>query len=248
LPPGGPPANLIGTVMPKPPSANAPKANKNPRDFEGVYVGSMEGLPLPGSGGDAYTPRAKAIVDRRMKLQRHQMSVEGPAQRCRPYDNVTNVAQPVFPMMIVQNEKRVVLITEEGRGVWEIYLDRGHPKTVTPTYNGHSVGHWEGDTLVVDTIGYNGKAYLDLMAGPNSDKAHYSVRITKNIQNGNLNFSYTLEDTAVYTHPKKSSFGLMWNPELKINQFDCESSLGIGTFPGLVPEAQEEAVAASLPD
>jgi hypothetical protein len=67
----------------------------------------------------------------------------------------------VFPMEVMQTPKEVVELFEYDHFVRHIYIDGKHPEDLTPTYDGDSIGHWEGDTLVVDTIGLNGKIWLD---------------------------------------------------------------------------------------
>ena len=84
----------------------------------------------------------------------------------------------IFPMQIVQTPKEVIEIFEYDHNVRHIYIDgREHPGDLTPTYNGHSIGHWEGDTLVVDTVGLNGKIWLDRLGHPESDQMHIVERI-----------------------------------------------------------------------
>lgn len=242
--PGGAPADGVPTAgafaLPKPPGPNAPKPNKNPRDFEGVFVG------VPANGGVLFgpldavlTPKGQARVGRRVAMLMNNLSPEAPSNTCRPFGNIFNVAQPIFPVTILQTPKRVVLLTEEGRGVWEIFLDRGHPTEVTPTYNGHSVGRWEGDTLAVDVVGYNGKQWLDYVSGPNSAKTRVSVRIRKLIDSGRLEFNVAIEDPEIFVGPRKATYQLDWNPDLKMHEFDCESSFGVGTFPGILKDTDE---------
>jgi hypothetical protein len=64
-------------------------------------------------------------------------------------------------------------------GARRIYLNRPHLKNVAPTWNGDSVGHWEGDTLVVDTIGFNDKSWLHMMMQPHSEDTHLIERIRR---------------------------------------------------------------------
>ena len=76
----------------------------------------------------------------------------------------------IFPVQIVQTPKEVIELFEYDHMVRHIYMDgRGHPADLTPSYNGHSIGHWERDTLVVDTIGLNGKTWLD-RCGPSGKR------------------------------------------------------------------------------
>ncbi len=76
----------------------------------------------------------------------------------------------LFPMQIIQTPNEVIEFFEYDHIVRHIFMDgRKHPAKWKPSYNGHSIGHWEGDTLVVDTIGLNGKIWLDRVGHPESD-------------------------------------------------------------------------------
>jgi hypothetical protein len=93
-------------------------------------------------------------------------------------------------------------------GVQRIHLDRPHPKNLLPTWNGDSVGHWEGDTLVVDTIGFNSKSWVQSSMEPHTEEAHMIQRI-RHITNENGSFIeivWTVEDrqalTSAYTYSR----------------------------------------------
>ena len=69
------------------------------------------------------------------------------------------------------------MIFEYDHTVRQIFMDgRAHPDDITPTYMGHSIGKWEGDTLVVDTVGFNEKTWLDRDGHPHSDQLHVIER------------------------------------------------------------------------
>lgn len=232
----GPPNNgPLGVLSIRPAPANVAPPSAEPRNLEGVYAGEQPNLSArpPGMGKmPQYTGEAMVRVKRRMELRQKKLEEPSPAFFCRPYTHVLNIPQPVFPAKVVQTKDRVVFLTEEGRSVWEIFLDRGHPKNLVPTYNGHSIGRWEGDTLVVDVVGFNGKAWLDMMAGPNSTNAHMTVWIKKINGGKQLEISHQVEDPAVYiAKPEVRTSKLDWHPELRLGEFNCEESVGIGTFP-----------------
>jgi hypothetical protein len=91
-------------------------------------------------------------------------------------------------------------------GVQRIYLNRQHPRNLPPTWNGHSVGHWEGDTLVVDTIGFNDKSWLQPTMEPHTGEAHLIQRI-RQVGNGDfIEIHYTVEDwkalTSAYSYSR----------------------------------------------
>ena len=85
-----------------------------------------------------------------------------------------------YPMEFVIQPDRVVILHEISSQVRRIYTDgRKHPapEDLDPTYMGHSIGHWEGDTLVVDTVGMKGDTVYDVSAAPHSDKvAHMAAQ------------------------------------------------------------------------
>ncbi len=86
-------------------------------------------------------------------------------------------------------------------GVQRIYLNRGHPKNLLPTWNGDSIGHWEGDTLVADTIGFNDKSWLHPAMQPHTEEAHLIERF-RQVSNGGSNFlemAATVEDRKALT-------------------------------------------------
>jgi hypothetical protein len=86
-------------------------------------------------------------------------------------------------------------------GVRRIYLNRKHPKNLLPTWNGDSIGHWEGDTLVVDTIGFNDKSWLHPSMQPHTEAAHLIERYRQVSSGGNgfLEMAATIEDREALT-------------------------------------------------
>jgi hypothetical protein len=84
----------------------------------------------------------------------------------------------------------------------EVHLDRAHPTDLQPTWFGDSIAKWEGDELVVDTVGFNGKTWLDLAGHPTSDQLHVIERYSRP-QFGELKLDITIEDPVMYTKPWK---------------------------------------------
>jgi hypothetical protein len=93
----------------------------------------------------------------------------------------------------------VILI--EGELPRQVFLDgRGHPKDLNPSFFGHSIGHWEGDTPVVDTVGFNDKGWLDTLGRPQTEKMHLVERYRR-IDLGHLEVETTVEDPDTYLKP-----------------------------------------------
>lgn len=234
-PPGGPPAGSDAIFIP-PPSADAPPPSPDPRNFEGMYSGAPPDMGPGGFFGQGkveYTAAAQARVNKRRELGRQGQEEPPPSFYCRPYANVNAVAEPIFPTKVVQTRNRLVFFPEEGGRFWEIHIDGKHlqGKALVPTYNGDSIGRWEGDTLVVDVVGFNGKSWLDNAAGPNSTKAHVTAWIKKIDGGRKLEMKYQIDDPDTYLKPLTRTATLQWNPELPLGEFACEESIGIGAYP-----------------
>ena len=106
--------------------------------------------------------------------------------------------QPIF---FFQTPKKITMIYSGDQQVRQIYLDVPHSKTVKPSWYGESVGHFEGDTLVVDTIGLNTKTVVDNFRTPHTEKLHVVER-WKIVEEGKaLEVTFTVEDPDTFNQP-----------------------------------------------
>ena len=156
------------------------------------------------------TPKAEAFFK---EVQANQ-GIYDPEARCLP----TGVPRrDPYPMKLIQQPELIVILFEGSMHSYrQIFLSRTtHPKDLEPTWYGDSIGHWEGDTLVVDTVGFNGKTWLDLAGHPTSDQLHVIERYTRP-QYGELRLDITIEDPVNYTKPWNVTerMPLMENQEL----------------------------------
>ena len=130
------------------------------------------------------------------------------------------------PFEIFQVPGRVLMFFEMGSALRQIWTDgRGHPDDPDPTWFGHSIGHWDGDTLVVDTIGLTDKTWLDTSGHPHSDALHLVERYRRPDQNTLVN-EITFDDPKTYTKPWKSKvvYQLRADWEMREN-FMCEDQV-----------------------
>ena len=123
-------------------------------------------------------------------------------ERCWPAGvpglDIYNRGQPVH---FIQTPKQVVIINELYTQMRHVYLNVPHSAHVTPSWYGESVGHYEGDELVVDTIGLNDKTFVDNYRTPHTDKIHVVER-WKLIEGGNiLQATVRVEDPGAFTTP-----------------------------------------------
>ena len=134
-----------------------------------------------------------------------------------------------YPMEILQlpEQKRILMIFEGGAHVWRIiYMDgRSHPEgdALNLTWMGHSVGHWEGDTLVVDTVGFNEGTWIDMGGKPHTDRLHLVERITRT-DLYTLHYEATVDDPGAYTASWKVRFDITWDPNGEIQEYICQEN------------------------
>ena len=233
-PPGGP-ASGLGTAIstePKlfsalpPPPPDAPAPSADPRDFEGIWAAPPP-FPRP-QKMPKLTPSALQKQQLLFKLQSEGKPVATNAGHCRPMDNVT-IGWDLFPAEIIQSPRKIVVLEEEGRGRWTIQMKRGHPSHLKPSYWGDSVGHWEGDTLVVDTIGFSGEQ-------DNTTSATHRISRIHKIDGGRqLEMTVTTSDPSIYLEPATGEFVSEWHPELQLLEFQCEEN-PTGALEGLTAQ------------
>lgn len=135
------------------------------------------------------------------------------------------------PFQLIQFPNRIVMIFEgmTSSQVRRIYIDgRGHPEHSPDGWFGHSIGKWEEDTLVVDTVGLNGRAWIDNRGILPSDALHVVERIRR-VNQDSMEIDFLLEDRKAFTKPVAAKRNYRLSPDLEL--FDivlCEDHLQIG--------------------
>jgi len=123
-----------------------------------------------------------------------------PVNRCFP-PGVPRVYLQPYPMEIVQLPTKMLQIFEYDHTLRYIYTDgRQHPKDPNPSYMGDSIGHWEGDTLVVDVVGFNDRTWIDRVGHPHSSDLHVVERFRR-VDHETLQDDITIEDPKAYPRP-----------------------------------------------
>jgi hypothetical protein len=131
------------------------------------------------------------------ELKREGRAIENPTARCLPWGPLLDGP---FPFKFVQSPSVIVVLIEDIFSYRQIFLDgRGHPKDGDPTWMGHSMGRWEGDTLVVDSAGFNNKSWTP-MGRPHTDQLHIIERFRR-IDAGHLDYEMTIDDPGTYVKP-----------------------------------------------
>ena len=189
------------------PVSNGPLSH----DLSGVWMQYPDG-DVPGTPGmngvnehfrPPLTPWGQAQVDAAKPLQGAKAvggKEENTALKCEPSGPPQVLILP-NPWEIVQIPGRVFMFFEEQH-IWRtIWTDgRPLPKDPDPSWLGYSVGHWEGDTFVVDTIGFNDKEWVDLYGNPRSEKTHLIERYRR-LNHETLEQQIIIDDPKTYTKP-----------------------------------------------
>jgi hypothetical protein len=132
-----------------------------------------------------------------------------------------------FPFKILQTAKDFFIIHEEMHSRIHIRMDEKFPKDIPVSYQGYSIGHWEGDTLVVETKGIDRRTNLGLDYVPHGPKLEQWLRIRK-LEGGKLEFVFTFDDPDYYTRVwSPDPIVMEWRPDLgAFAEYDCEETSG----------------------
>jgi len=142
---------------------------------------------------------------------------------CLPMGWTRQMNAPM-PLEIMQEPNRIALLFEAWNTFKVVPTDgRNHPKDVDPTWMGNSVGHWEGDTLVIDTIGFNDRTRLDTIGHPHSDQMHVVERLTRT-DAMHLAYEVTVDDPKTYTKPIVNKRTFTLKPAWELMEYACEEN------------------------
>lgn len=216
---------VIDGLSPTPESGQAAARGAAPTQAAGRGRGGFGRNIFGNVGGSTpegeapYQPWAKELVTKRQA----DNSKDNPDAHCLPMGIMQLDSHP-YPKKIIQTATEVLMIYEgSGTTVREIYLDgRPLPKKedVEPWWNGYSVGHWEGDTLVVETTGLMDDGWLDVRGSPLTSAAKLTERIRR-INFGYLEIKVTVDDPKAYTKPFDAVVYSRIMPTSQLSEFVC---------------------------
>ena len=203
---GGAPAPAVSAAPGEAPAGGLPrleglwnsnlKANPGSFSARSRAVVDVNGAPPP------LTLWAKAILEARLKAADDDHEVfESNVVKCLPW-GLPNMlyAGGAGPVQIIEQPAQVTIISTEGE-LLLVHMRPQHKKISDPTFRGDSIGHWEGDTLVIDTIGIGGdKTTVDQVGTPHSDDLHLVTRLRR-LGPNELEVHDVLEDPKAFTHP-----------------------------------------------
>jgi hypothetical protein len=150
----------------------------------------------------------------------NRRGIDDPTARCLPAGIPRTIMLGLFPQQIVQTPTQIVMLYEYMNVFRVIPLNAKHPDDLLPSYMGNSVGHFEGDTLVVDVIGFNDKTWLAGTGTFHTDALHITERFTR-MDKDQINYDVTLEDPNVFTKPWTLHSTLMLREGTRLEEYPC---------------------------
>jgi len=181
----------------------APLSRAQSPDLEGVYQSIPDGMTLPGGRKNAGSPAAIQLLPAAAEQAKAIDLKQDPWKMCQPVGPFRMMAKEQTKIELVPVSAKIVMLFEDlSHGMQRtIYLKRGHPAKLEPNWLGDSVGRWEGDTLVVDTIGFNDQTWLNEEGAQHSDALHLVERIRPVLGGQYLEYKIAAEDPKTLAKP-----------------------------------------------
>jgi hypothetical protein len=199
-------ASLICPPMLRAQNASKLPAPGSPEDISGVWLQSSGGdqFDLPRDVPIQLAARAKFLSEKNGHGPNIALGYDSNTdpfiKYCDPL-GVPRVLLANHPFKIVSLPAEIIVLYERSRDSREIYADgRQHPKDLDPSWWGNSIGTWENGTLVVDSVGFNDKTWLDYQGLPHSEALHIIERYRR-ADHDTLQLTLTIDDPKAYTKP-----------------------------------------------
>jgi hypothetical protein len=188
-------------------------------------------------------PWAAEAVRKEWERESQGLPELSPQTVCKPA-GVPMALSLLRPMQFLQDRKKVWILYQFDHQSRTIYMDAPHSKDVKPSYYGESIGRYEGDTLVVDTIGFNDKTWTDRFATPHTGKLHVVERYRVINGGKTLEVFFTVEDPGAFTTPWSAFVRYQKMPEVAaITEEACaENNTGYGLS---VPVADTDPISGA---
>ena len=174
------------------------------------------GRQRPRNEPPPYKPEAEA----RRQEYIARRGIDDPMGLCL-MSGVPRISARPLPFQIVQTPEQLIILYEVHHAFRIIPTDgRPHPDDLEPSYLGDSIGSWEGDTLVVDVVGFNTKTWLAGVGTIHSEKLHVTERYTRDSY-GTILYDVTMEDPEVFTKPWRIQEIFRLRPNERIREYEC---------------------------
>jgi len=168
-----------------------------------------------------FKPEEAPIRSEAAELFRKRGGKDNPVSRCLPLGIPSAEILSYAPYKIIQTPGLVVMLYEVDNTHRQVYTDgRKLPADPQPAWLGYSVGKWEGDTLVVDTAGFNDQSWLDVTGHPHSEALRIQERFRRR-DFGHMEVQVTLDDPKTFTKPFTIKFNQLLIPDSDVLEYFC---------------------------
>jgi hypothetical protein len=228
---------LTGCVL----AASAPaQQGANVQDVWGVWWATKYSpkLELIGGGDIPYNGKGQAAYRKNIAGLKDGSITDDARRVCVP-DGIPRILGNPYPFLIVPARGHIVMTYELNHVIRIIIMDQPQVSAeeleIAPYYSGHSIGHWEGDTLVIETAGFNEETFLDATGAPHSDQLTTLERIRRISGGKQLEDVVTVGDPEYLSKPFSARFVYDAHPEVRIDaDYNCgEPHRDISHVPGV---------------
>jgi|SRR5579862_5250535 len=210
-------------------------AYADPAENERLFGAGLNDFVVPGDDPRIFSkyflniladfkPEDAPIRPEAARLFQKRGNRESPSTRCVPQGIPRGELDNYLPFKIIQTPKLIAVLYEESNTYRQIYTDgRPLPVDPQPTWMGYSVGHWEGDTLVVDATGFNDQGWLDASGHPQSEEMRIQERFHRR-DFGHMDLELTINDPKMYTRPFTVKATEVLIPDSDVLEYACSEN------------------------
>jgi len=190
----------------------------NPNDIDEAAAAQFPDRPAVDQ--IPFQPWARQIYDVRVADRME------PHTRCKPSPGPRQFLTPYgVEILEVPDQERIFIFDVGGPHTYRIiYMDvQEHPADLAPSYYGHSIGRWDGDTLVVDTVGFNERFWMDRTGLPHTEELRMVERFTRTDAD-TMTYELIVDDPGAYTDVWTTSMLFAWTPETSLFEYVCQDN------------------------
>jgi hypothetical protein len=209
-------------------------------DISGVWWASAYSPKiLPIVGGELpFTASGRTQYEKNMAGLKAGTAEDTARTVCTP-DGVPRILETPYPFEIVQTKGQITFVYEMNHTIRLVDMTKpladDEALAVLPYYDGHSAGRWDGDTLMIETAGFNEKTFVDATGAPHSDKMHIVEHLRRINGGKQLEDVVTVTDPTNYTKPWSARFVYDYHPEIHLTDYVCgEPHRNLSGVKGLV--------------
>ena len=213
-------------------AAPAPRGMDGRPDLSGPWMGRAALIRIP---ADALTPQSKALIQEREE----SFFKDRPSFQCQP-----SGPEPIAGWRRIIQTPKVIAIAYDNLSYRLIFMDgRTLEADPHPTWMGYSVGRWDGDTLVVDSFGFNDRTWLDARGLPHTEALRTTERYRRQSL-GRMQVELTVSDPGAFAKSWTTTYELAFQPDTEMLESLCENR---GDWAGRLSDVERAAVSVPLP-